>query len=117
LRISQVLQRITIWLIAAGLFAMPHAALAGIGPISPIVGSDVSLSFSYRIDLSRSRFELRDERNRLVACAGAKRGSGEGEVIVSTRDRLKPGNYTLKWSTPTLDGDKEQGSVSFEVGP
>lgn len=111
-----MLRRITIWAIIAGVSLVPHAAFAGVAQILPVTGSDVSLSFSYQIGLSRSVFELRDERNHLVACAGAKEGPAQGEVIVSTRDRLRPGNYTLRWSTPTTDGDTEEGFVSIEVG-
>lgn len=95
--------------------ATPTAAHAGMNQVVPFTGSEVSLSFSYDVILSGSQFHLRDSNDREVVCAGAQKGTGEGEVIVVTRDRLEPGSYTLTWQTAFADGSSDEGSLSFDI--
>ncbi|MBW9116444.1 copper resistance protein CopC [Rhizobium cauense] len=111
-----MLQKIlVVCLTIAAISATPTAAVAGMGQIIPFTGSEVSLSFSYDVDLAGSHFELRDSANRELPCSNAKQDATEGEIVVPTNARLDPGSYTLTWKALIPNGGWDEGSLAFEV--
>lgn len=77
--------------------------------------ADLTLTFSNRIDLEASHFELTDQDRNAIRFEDARLSQNGTDVILPIRARLKPGSYTMRWRALSSEGIAEEGSYSFEV--
>lgn len=91
--------------------AIPYERLA----IAP--AADLTLTFSFQVDVARSRFEVFDDNRRRVPFSGMEVTDDGLNVLLPITTRLPPGNYTMKWHAFSRDGQFERGSYTFTVNP
>ncbi|KQV73356.1 copper resistance protein CopC [Rhizobium sp. Root1220] len=110
-------------LVVASCMAAPTASYARLNPQATAVepearaAADLTLTFSYEVDLARSHFELVDETSSRVPLDNAQLSGNGTDVVVPINALLKPGSYTMKWRALSKDGLTDEGSYTFRVGP
>jgi methionine-rich copper-binding protein CopC len=99
---------------AAYAHAELQQALPAPGSSVATAPTQVSLSFTEKLEPKFSRVEVRDAKSERV---------DQGEVTVSGSSMsvalkpLAPGRYSVRWRVLSTDTHKSQGSFSFRVGP
>lgn len=109
--------------VVAACFAVPTAGYASleaaIPPVEAIArpAADLTLSFSYKVDLERSRFEILDHNSQRVPFSELQVYNGGTNVVVPIDARLPPGKYKLRWTAFSEDGRAETGTYLFNINP
>jgi methionine-rich copper-binding protein CopC len=84
------------------------------GATAPGPDVPIQLRFNSRIDASRSRLSLLDDKNHTTALT--LESSAKPDVLVTKAAGLAPGAYRLRWQVLAVDGHITRGEVPFLVG-
>lgn len=111
-----------IMLVAAGAAASAVQAHAKIASTEPKAESElhgapkqIRLQFNEALEGAFSKIELVDAREAAVKLPKAAVDKSDPRVMFTAVPALKPGQYSVRWSTMTHDGHKTKGQFSFKV--
>jgi methionine-rich copper-binding protein CopC len=116
------MKQIAAFLAAASALLMASSAHAHahLESASPAAGStvatapsEVTLSFSEKLEPAFSRLEVRNAQGARVDQAPA---TINGNTISAPLKPVPPGRYTVRWRVLSVDTHKTEGSFTFQVG-
>jgi len=71
------------------------------------------MHFDNQFDPSATKIRVLNENGDLVSAAGIP--SGDHRIMTVPLKPLRPGQYFVKWSAMSADGDRTMGAYSFTV--
>ena len=81
----------------------------------PAAPSELVLHFTERVESLFCAVELLDPSGAAVSVAIPK-VAGDGDALVVTLPKLRPGTYTVVWHVTSVDTHKTEGRYQFTIG-
>jgi methionine-rich copper-binding protein CopC len=112
-------------LCVVGFVAAPAAAhptlksatppIEGVAPSAP---TEIRLSFSEGLIVRFCSVELKDQAGRAITTGKVSTDpKDQKQLIVSLKDPLPAGSYTVKWNVVSVDTHRVNGTYTFKVAP
>lgn len=118
----QQMKRFVILTAIASLATSTAYAHAMLEEASPRVGarvssppSEISLSFSERVEAGLSTISLGAESGDEVALSATSNGASSHVLVARILHPLDPGRYRVRWSVLSVDGHSTAGDFLFTV--
>jgi methionine-rich copper-binding protein CopC len=104
---------------AAASVAQAHAKLTSTEPKADSelrsAPKEIRLHFNEALEGAFSKIELAGAKEAMVTLPKTAVDKSDPKVMFTAVPALKPGQYSVRWSTMTHDGHKAKGQFSFKV--
>jgi len=95
--------------------AMLEKAIPRVGEIVEIPPTQISLTFSERIEVGMSSIIVSNADGEIIAAGPPARGENAATIRIVFPGRLPPGRYKVAWSVLSVDGHATKGDYAFVI--